>query len=244
MDSRLKKMAILGSIAMILLVSILVAWSNMDHKRGSDTGPAEEAAQASPSPEPEPQEQQENNTTGQIGDDLSAFMRDETFFDAEINSILEAARDQSNRLSLMVTSVEKDLRIQIVDNEGKPVTGESFYVSLKDKGEYKDLDKDGIIYIGDLDSGEYYVELLPISGYRVPNNETRVHVKDKVEYVAIDDISVLIKTEEEIDAEAEGADTFFPAIDPAEWELSEAGDWAEDEKSGARYRFVCYSRKK
>ncbi len=48
----------------------------------------------------------------------------------------------------------------------------------------------------------------------------------------------------EIDAEAEGADTFFPAIDPAEWELSEAGDWAEDEKSGARYRFVCYSRKK
>lgn len=219
MDSRLKKMAILGSIAMILLVSILVAWSNMDHKRGSDTGPAEEAAQASPSPEPEPQEQQENNTTGQIGDDLSAFMRDETFFDAEINSILEAARDQSNRLSLMVTSVEKDLRIQIVDNEGKPVTGESFYVSLKDKGEYKDLDKDGIIYIGDLDSGEYYVELLPIAGYRVPNNETRVHVKDKVEYVAIDDISVLIKTEEEIDAEAEDTAVADAAADADKTEI-------------------------
>lgn len=201
MDSRLRKLAILGSVVMILLVSILVALGNMDHKRDSDAGAAEEAVQGSPSPEP--QTQQESNATGQIGDDLSAFMRDETFFDAEINAILEAARDQSNRLSLMVTSVEKDLRVQIVDNEGKPVTGESFYVSLKDVGEYKDLDKDGIIYIGDLDSGEYYVELLPIAGYRVPNNATRVHVKNKVEYVAIDDISVLIKTEEEIDAEAE-----------------------------------------
>ena len=47
------------------------------------------------------------------------------------------------------------------------------------------------------------MELLPIAGYRVPGNETRVHVKEKVEYVAIDDISLLIKTEEEIDAEAE-----------------------------------------
>lgn len=201
MDSRLKRMAILGSVAMVLLVSVLVAWGNMDRERDSHTGPAQETVQGSPSPEPEIQ--QEGGAAGQIGNDLSAFMRDDTFFDAEINSILEEARDQSNRLSLVVTSVEKDLRIQIVDNEGEPVTGESFYVSLKDRGEYKDLDKDGIIYIGDLDSGEYYVELLPIAGYRVPNNETRVHVKDKVEYVAIDDISILIKTEEEIDAEAE-----------------------------------------
>ncbi|MCM1063942.1 MAG: hypothetical protein NC420_05595 [Eubacterium sp.] len=215
MDSRLRKLAILGSMAVILLVSALVAWGNMDHRRG--TGPEKEAAQGSPSPEP--QTEQEYSATGQIGDDLSAFMRDETFFDAEINSILEAARDQSNRLSLMVTSVEKDLRIQIVDNEGDPVTGESFYVSLKDVGEYKDLDKDGIIYIGDLDSGEYYVELLPIAGYRVPNNETRVHVKDKVEYVAIDDISVLIKTEEEIDAEAEDTAVADAAADADKTEI-------------------------
>ena len=47
------------------------------------------------------------------------------------------------------------------------------------------------------------MELLPIEGYRVPVNETRVRVKDKVEYVAIDDISLLIMTEDDIDAEAE-----------------------------------------
>ncbi len=199
MDSKLRRLTILGSMAIILLVSILVIFSNSDHDQRPNHSTSGETAPTSP----EPQEPSESYGVGQIGNDLSAFMEDETFFDPEINPILEAARDQANRLSLMVTSVEKDLRIQIVDNDGNPVTGESFYVSLSDMGEYKDLDKDGIIYIGDLDSGEYYVELLPIEGYRVPNNETRVHVKDKVEYVAIDDISLLIKTEEEIDAEAE-----------------------------------------
>ena len=47
------------------------------------------------------------------------------------------------------------------------------------------------------------MELLPIEGYRVPVNETKIRVKDKVEYLAISDISLLIKTEDEIDAEAE-----------------------------------------
>ena len=151
MDSKLRKLAIIGSLVMILLVSLLVVWGNGDHNRGSGGGTQDETPQESP----EPPKQPATGVTGQVGDDLSAFMQDETFFDPEINSILEAARDQSDRLSLMVTSVEKDLRIQIVDNEGEPVTGESFYVSLRDMGEYKDLDKDGVIYIGDLDAGEY-----------------------------------------------------------------------------------------
>ena len=127
--------------------------------------------------------------------------------DFEMEKVFEpnfgSAKDNSNRLSLVATSIEKDLRIQIVDNEGSPVTGESFYVRLDGLGDYKDLDQDGIIYIGDLDSGDYYIELLPIEGYKVPVSETRVHVKDKVEYLAIDDISLLIKTEDEVDAEAE-----------------------------------------
>ena len=76
-------------------------------------------------------------------------------------------------------------------------------MELEGLGEYKDLDMDGIIYIGGLASGDYYVKLRPVDGYRVPENETRVHVKDKVEYVAIDDISLLLKTEADIDAEAE-----------------------------------------
>lgn len=197
MDSKLRRMAILSSMAVILLVAILVLYTNRDESKGP------EAVRLQTEQTAEPEETDGQQSTGQIGDDLSAFLKDNTFFDQEVNPILEAAKDESSRLSLIVTSVEKDLRIQIVDKSGEPVTGESFYVSLDGVGEYKDLDRDGVIYIGDLTAGEYFVELLPISGYRVPENETRVRVKDKVEYLAIDDISLLIKTEADIDAQAE-----------------------------------------
>lgn len=201
MDSKLRRLAILGSMAVILLVSVLVVYSNSGGGAGSQS--AGTSAVNVGNVGETTQQQNTAYANGQVGNDLSAFLSDETFFDPEVNPVLEAARDQKNRLSLVVTSVEKDLRIQVVDTEGTPVTGESFYVALKGLGEYKDLDKDGIIYIGDLDAGEYYLELLPIEGYKVPNNETRVRVKEKVEYVAIEDISLLIKTEADIDAEAE-----------------------------------------
>ena len=198
MDSKLQKIAIFSSIIFIVLVSALVWSSNGDLTEGSggQNTPVEVAGTLQEGSIPALQ-------NGQIGNDLSAFLQDNTFFDEEVDPVLEAARNQENRLSLVTTSVEKDLRIQIVDAEGIPVTGESFYVRLEGKGEYKDLDKDGVIYIGDLDSGEYTVELLPIEGYKVPTGQTKVRVKEKVEYLAINDISLLIKTEDEVDAEAE-----------------------------------------
>ena len=105
-----------------------------------------------------------------------------------------------DKLSMIVTSVEKDLRIQVVDILGNLVTGESLYVTVEDVGEYKDLDQDGIIYIADLKAGEYNVSLNELEGYSVPENSTKIRVKEQVEYVPIDDISLLIKTEEEINA--------------------------------------------
>lgn len=201
MDSKLRKAAINASLAMILLVVIIVVAGNTKDEQSSQSG-KRPVAESMSDKEAKPIVQTEIQS-GQIGDDLSAFLKDNTFFDKEVNPLLEDIRNQANRLSLVMTSVEKDLRIQIVDIEGKPVKGESFYVSLEGLGEFKDLDKDGVIYIGDLSSGEYFVELLPQEGYKVPLNETRVRVKDKVEYVAIDDISLLIKTEDEVDAEME-----------------------------------------
>ena len=215
MDSKLRRMAILVSMGAILLISVLVLYANRESfsaggqetlqdgqtVQSIQTVQSSQTVQSIQGGQDAPQAQ--SAPGGQIGDDLSAFLEDETFFDREINPVLEAARNQENRLSLMVTSVEKDLRIQIVDMSGELVSGESFYVRLDDSEEYKDLDQDGVIYIGGLSAGEYYVELLPIEGYKVPTNETRVRVKDKVEYLAIEDISLLIKTEDEIDAQAE-----------------------------------------
>ena len=199
MDSKLRKMGILASMAVILLVALAVMYVNREQlSPTSGQNTAVSGAQNAGDGEavdPVPEGTGETDTAeadGRIGNDLKAFLKDNTFFDPDVNPILEAAKDNSHRLSLVATSVEKDLRIQIVDNEGVPVTGESFYVRV-----------DGVIYIADLDSGDYYMELLPIEGYKVPITETKVHVKEKVEYLAIDDISLLIKTEDEVDADAE-----------------------------------------
>lgn len=222
MDSKMLRIAVFSSLAVILLVSALVLYTNRDAggpKNTSDSG-AVSGGEDQDSPNGEGAKADENGViNGQIGNDLSAFLQDSTFFDPEINPILEAARENGERLSLVVTSVQKDLRIQIVDTEGKPVTGESFFITLDGLGEYKDLDKDGIIYIGDLDAGEYYVKLLPLEGYQVPGNETRVRVKDRVEYVAIDDISLLLKTEADIDAEAEDTEVADAAADADRTEI-------------------------
>ena len=197
MDSKWKRTAICVSACMCLLLLLLVLFTNLPQRKGTaDAGGAVTSAGT---------QTDQDTGAGQQGADksnLSAFLQDEYFFDRDTKET-DRLYDETNRLSLIVTSVEKDLRVQIVDRENKPVEGESFYITLDGKDEYKDLDKDGVIYIGDLPAGEYEVALKPISGYRTPLSATDVRVKDKVEYVAIDDISLLIKTEAEIDAEAE-----------------------------------------
>ena len=197
MDSKWKQTAICVAACMCLLLLLLVLFTNLPPRKGTaDAGGAVTSAGT---------QTDQDTGAGQQGADksnLSAFLQDEYFFDRDTKET-DRLYDETNRLSLIVTSVEKDLRVQIVDRENKPVEGESFYITLDGKDEYKDLDKDGVIYIGDLPAGEYEVALKPISGYRTPLSATDVRVKDKVEYVAIDDISLLIKTEAEIDAEAE-----------------------------------------
>ena len=197
MDSKWKRTAVCVSACMCLLLLLLVLFTNLPKRRGTADAGGEVPAAGT--------QMNQDTGAGQQGADksnLSAFMQDEYFFDRDTKET-DSLYDETNRLSLIVTSVEKDLRVQIVDRDNKPVEGESFYITLNGKDEYKDLDKDGVIYIGDLPAGEYEVALKPISGYRTPLSATDVRVKEKVEYVAIDDISLLIKTEAEIDAEAE-----------------------------------------
>jgi GH25 family lysozyme M1 (1,4-beta-N-acetylmuramidase) len=187
MDSRLKRTAVLCSLAIICLIGLIVLFFIQNESNNASSTPTVAA----------------NVETVEAVQDLKAFLNDTTFFDNDTDSFAAKLGEGLKKISILVTSVEKDLRIQVVDAEGALVTGESFYVKLEGMGEYKDLDKDGIIYIGDLTSGDYYVELMPQTGYQVPSNPTKVRVKDKVEYLAIDDISLLIKTEADIDAEAE-----------------------------------------
>ena len=195
MDSKLKKTAMFFCIMTILGIALIVVmanWRTIFAKTSQSVTVDTNIAT-----------QEEIKEDGQIGDDLRGFLSDDTFFDKEKDNYDLNSLYNSNKLSMIVTSIEKDLRIQIVDLFGNLVEGESFYVTVEDVGEYKDLDKDGIVYIADLKAGEYQVSLKEAEGYQVPANSTKIRVKERVEYVAIDDISLLIKTEDEIDAAVE-----------------------------------------
>ncbi|MEZ3507838.1 MAG: hypothetical protein K1W10_12980 [Lachnospiraceae bacterium] len=145
---------------------------------------------------------EEEKDGGQRGNDLSAFLRDETFFDPEVK--FKSIETYSGRsVSLMMSSVAKDLRIMIVDSVGRLVTGTPFVVEVRGAGEYTDTDEDGIIYIDGLRAGEYSVSLKETEGFNMPNTLTSIRVKQEIEYRTLDDIEYLIMTEDEIDAEKE-----------------------------------------
>lgn len=139
---------------------------------------------------------------GRRGSDLSAFLRDETFFDPEVK--FKSIETYSGKnVFLMMSSVAKDLRIMIVDSVGRLVTGTPFVVKIQGMGEYTDSDRDGIVYIDGLRAGEYSVSLEEAEGFIVPNTITTIQVKQEIEYRVLSDIEYLIMTEDDIDVEKE-----------------------------------------
>ena len=193
MDSRLKRLTIACMFFLIILMVLFVVYMNRSEL------PSYKNDSQVVSEDVEVLENAKETFEGkQIGNNLRAFLEDEEFFDKE-KTKYEEYLEQRNTISMILTSIEKDLRIKIVDYDGKIITGEKFVVDISDKGEYTDEDEDGIIYVPYLKSGDYSVTLQKMEGYTVPENAARVNVKNQVEYVAIDDISMLIKTEDEID---------------------------------------------
>lgn len=147
------------------------------------------------------------------GSDLSAWMYDDTFFDEEKSSTLLKIEKDSKTLSLVITSVEKDLRIHVVDGNGAAVTGYVFKIHVGENGLYKDTDRNGEIYVANMKPGEYPVTLEPVDGYYVPEEATVAKVKAKIEYTALADIYYLIKTEDEIDPAKEDTEVKDAALD-------------------------------
>ena len=185
MDSKLKRLTIFLVIIMITLILGTVVAIEA-YKNQKKQAVKQQTAQESPEEEP----------------DLYAFMRDETFFDKEPTRYEKLLAGQGKKLTLAATSVERDLRVQVLNDLGELVTGIPLYITVNGE-EYKDLDQDGILYVGDLKPGEYQVALSELDGYKVPSEPLSIHVKNQVEYTPIEDISLLIKTEADINAEAE-----------------------------------------
>ena len=194
MGSNVKKMTIFMIILMFAAVIGIVVYANRDSRKNAKEVTAELEGQEGSAADAQGE---------QIGTDTRAFLSDETFFDEEKEAYSSIEKMDGKNLSLLMTSVEKDLRIQIIDNAGQLVTGESFCVVLNKDKEYTDEDQDGIIYIEHLRAGDYSVGLKEITGYRVPSTEASITVKQSVEYVVIEDIQLLILSEKDVNAELE-----------------------------------------
>ncbi len=192
MDSKFLRVTLLVSLLFMFTVFLVVLYMN-------GMGPGQgKKQQVTAKPEVT-----EVILDGQIGNDLYGWMEDDSFFDQVV--VKETVEEGAVRVNLVASSVEKDMRVKIVDKEGEPVEGQFFKILLNEEDEYKDLDRDGIIYVADLDPGEYKVSMLEQEGFVVPKTVMPVTVKSKVEYVAIHDISLMIKTEKEVDSMAEDA---------------------------------------
>ena len=231
---------------MITVVIVMTNWELIEEKLGIDSKPEStnvEAADAAAEDK-------------QIGNDLQAFMRDETFFDSETH--YKSIETYSGKVvSLVMSSVAKDLRIMIVNSSGKLETGHPFVVTIQGLGEYTDTDRDGIIYIDKLRAGEYSVSLNETEGYRVPNTVTTIKVKQEIEYRVLDDIEYLMLTENDVDASIEdtevkeaeqdadgtentdfiaSGDNVKKGIDVSKW--NETIDWEAVKEDGVEFAII------
>lgn len=196
MDKTKRVLMIISMLCVITLVIGLVVFLNEESWKTKEAGAQEIVSE------------KEIDEDGKVHNaNLSAFLKDEDFFDKEDTQTKEITEEESEKkLSLIVTSVEKDLRIKVVDEDNTIVEGQLFQVSVNETV-YEDEDEDGIIYVSDLKPGRYQVKLLPIEGFHVPETELEARVKAVVSYTLIDDISYLVHAESEVDVEADDTES-------------------------------------
>lgn len=186
---------------------------------------------------------------------LSDWMNDAMFFDEEEPELEPVVETVDKKVvSYKVSTIEKDIRIVFLDEEGDLLSGRKFKMDVAGLGEYTDNDRDGIIYIEDVSPGDYSIQMESIYGYAVPENATSVNVKAAIEYKAVADISYLIKTEADIDALAEDTSVKGKAeelegnseiktiegalfgIDVSKW--NNEIDWIKVKESGVQYAII------
>lgn len=196
MGSKKMKRTLVAMVLMFVALVGVIAFTNLDAVMSKlGFAPDDEAQETAALEEAE-------RDGRQRGNDLSAFLRDETFFDPEVK--FKSIETFSGRnVFLVMSSVAKDLRVMVVDSVGRLVTGTPFTIKIQGVGEYTDTDEDGVIYLDGLRAGEYSVSLNETEGFIVPNTITTIQVRQDIEYRVLDDIEYMIMTENDIDAEKE-----------------------------------------
>lgn len=205
MDSKGRKIGILIALSTILLVTTVVMIVN--YKRLLESTSSKKAETSVSDNQNLNQTVEEDGKV--VGADLSAFLKDDEFFDKESSNTsnsIDSVYDEVNEdgetvknLTVLASSVERDIRVKIVDDKGYSVKGHDFMVEIEDTGAYIDDNKDGVIRISDLKPGEYKVSLHERAGFKVPAEPATVRVKSIVSYTTIEDIEYFVHSESEID---------------------------------------------
>lgn len=188
MDSKLKRTVILLSTLTVLLVVAVVIISNGKKITGREKNTKSSEAEVSVSIDSKTGERQ-------IGNNLNAWRNDETFFDNEADTLAAKIMEEMITLDIKCVSIEEDIRVRVLDYEGKLKTGIPFQVVIargSSESLYIDSDQDGVIYQDGLSEGEYQVYLLPVDGYIVPEKQINVSVPKSVQYSPIEDIELLM----------------------------------------------------
>ena len=97
-------------------------------------------------------------------------------------------------VSTTLTSILKDLKIKFVNSKDKLIANVPFQVELTNpKGKTQtitDEDKDGMIYLTELEGGNYTVSLVPLAGYETmyefSAKKSSVNVKSQLDYQKVD----------------------------------------------------------
>jgi len=180
-----------------------------------------------------------------MADSDLAAVAEEVVEEVEPIAAEEPQQVEGSVLSLVMTSVEKDLKIKLVDAEDTLVKGVNWGVTVADdknnQSTYNDDDTDGIIHITDISAGDYSVTINSsdsLNGYTIPSTSSQVSVKAKVEYKVIANIKDEIKSEKEVNAAAEDANGNQAADVETGTKLTDTVEWCESTKTESGERYV------
>lgn len=188
--------AVIAGVATIVTVGGVATGGYVLHNHFSEPEPVVEAAVV----------------TEEVTEQEETEIETEESIVAEVVMVTEESEAaEAEKVKLVATSIEKDLKIKIQNEKNQNVKGHEFSVSVKADSKkakattYKDDDKDGIIYIDEIAAGDYVVSLDEMDGFIIEKNDVTFTVKDKIEYVKVDVVDE-VKTESEV-SPAEDAET-------------------------------------
>ncbi len=191
MNKKLLLISITASSLCLLLVLVVVLLVNKDATKPSVSNKPDTSNIPASSSNRE-----------EVYTDSKSFLNDEKFLDEEQPALKPKDEQKKKEVKLLVSSVSKDIRVTVTDKYGNKVKGVPFYIEVEDVGEYKDLDKDGYIYIAGIKPGTYEVSLADNDAYSCKES-VDIEVFETVQYDPLEDIRYSIVQEKDINVEEE-----------------------------------------